>query len=273
MAVTVKVYAVPLVSPSTVSGLAGPLAYCPPGCAVTVYPVIAAPPSVTGGRKPMVACAAPATAVTACGGPGTNNRITVWLVVSSFREFVSEAVATVAVSGLDTAPVATAPVMISGVRLEDAATTVAFVHVAVLPELSAPQDQLPELLLSARAGLVKYDGIVTVTVVAAAVPAEPTFATVNNNETVPPIDHPPPVLSATVRSGPEIATTRRVELFDRFTSDEFETDARISATEPEASVGEPVTIMLGKLEPAARESERVHTTFSPAVAIPQVQPT
>ena len=45
VAVTVKVYAVPLVSPVTVIGDEAPVAVRPSGEEVTVYPVIAAPPS------------------------------------------------------------------------------------------------------------------------------------------------------------------------------------------------------------------------------------
>jgi hypothetical protein len=50
LAVTVNVYAVPLVSPVTVAEVSAPVAVAvrPPGEAVTVYPVIAEPPLVTG---------------------------------------------------------------------------------------------------------------------------------------------------------------------------------------------------------------------------------
>jgi len=48
VAVTVKVYGVPFVSPVTVSGLDGPVAECPPGFDVTVYEMIGLPPSEAG---------------------------------------------------------------------------------------------------------------------------------------------------------------------------------------------------------------------------------
>src|SRR5688572_30742939 len=44
VALTVKVYAVPLVSPPTTIGEAAPLAVMPPGEVVTMYDVIAEPP-------------------------------------------------------------------------------------------------------------------------------------------------------------------------------------------------------------------------------------
>ena len=50
VAVTVNVYAVPLVSPVTVADVAMiVVTRAPPGYAVTVYPVIAKPPSLAGG--------------------------------------------------------------------------------------------------------------------------------------------------------------------------------------------------------------------------------
>ena len=55
VAVTVKVYAVPLVSPVTVIGDEAPVAVRPPGEEVTVYPVIADPPVFTGAVKLTVA--------------------------------------------------------------------------------------------------------------------------------------------------------------------------------------------------------------------------
>ena len=42
-----------------------------PGVPVTVYPVIAEPPSLAGALQETVACASPADAVTAVGAPGT----------------------------------------------------------------------------------------------------------------------------------------------------------------------------------------------------------
>ena len=50
-AVTVNAYAVPFVSPVTVIGLAAPVPVMPPGYDVAVYPVIAVPPSDSGGVK------------------------------------------------------------------------------------------------------------------------------------------------------------------------------------------------------------------------------
>jgi hypothetical protein len=55
VAVTVKVYAVPFVKPLMVIGLAEPDAVAPPGDAVTVYDVIAAPPFEAGAEKLAVA--------------------------------------------------------------------------------------------------------------------------------------------------------------------------------------------------------------------------
>jgi len=55
VATTVKVYAVPLASPVTVIGLLVPVAVFPPGLAVTVYPVIAAPPLFAGALKATLA--------------------------------------------------------------------------------------------------------------------------------------------------------------------------------------------------------------------------
>ena len=63
---TVKVYAVPLVSPVTVIGLAEPVAVILPGVEVTVYPVI---PEPVGAVKVTVACAFPAVATTFVGTP------------------------------------------------------------------------------------------------------------------------------------------------------------------------------------------------------------
>jgi len=55
VATTVKVYAVPLVSPVTVIGDEEPVAVRLPGEEVTVYPVIAAPPVFVGAVKLTVA--------------------------------------------------------------------------------------------------------------------------------------------------------------------------------------------------------------------------
>ena len=71
MAFTVNVYAVPLVSAPTVADVAPVVvAVLLPGDEVTVYPVIALPPSDTGAVHDTDACALPATAVTPVGEPG-----------------------------------------------------------------------------------------------------------------------------------------------------------------------------------------------------------
>jgi hypothetical protein len=71
VAVTVNVYAVPLVRPVTVMGDPAELALMPPGFDVAVYEVIDEPPSDAGGAKVTVACALPAVAVPMTGAPGT----------------------------------------------------------------------------------------------------------------------------------------------------------------------------------------------------------
>src|SRR5262249_62299013 len=71
VAVTVNVYAVPFVSPVTVTGLPAALACAPPGAAVTVYEPIGAPPVDAGAANVTVACPSPAAATTFVGGPGT----------------------------------------------------------------------------------------------------------------------------------------------------------------------------------------------------------
>jgi hypothetical protein len=55
----------------TVIGLAAPVAVFPPGDAVAVYDVIAAPPFDAGSLNVTVACPLPAVAATALGAPGT----------------------------------------------------------------------------------------------------------------------------------------------------------------------------------------------------------
>jgi hypothetical protein len=62
---------VPSVSPVVVSGLVDPEAMSPPGDEVTVYELIAAPPSLAGALKLTVACPSPALADTEVGGPGS----------------------------------------------------------------------------------------------------------------------------------------------------------------------------------------------------------
>ena len=71
VAVTVKVYAVPLAKPVTVNGLDAPDAVKPPGLDVAVYPVMVAPPLVAGALNDTVACAFPATADGESGADGT----------------------------------------------------------------------------------------------------------------------------------------------------------------------------------------------------------
>jgi hypothetical protein len=71
VAVTVKVYAVPLASPGMVIGAVVPEALCPPGLDVTAYSVIGLPPFEAGAEKLTVATAMPAFADTSVGAPGT----------------------------------------------------------------------------------------------------------------------------------------------------------------------------------------------------------
>jgi len=71
-----------LVNPVTVMGLEAPLPVAPPGLAVTVYPVILAPPVKAGAVNVTLACVSPAVAVPIVGAPGTtaltvNDRVTV----------------------------------------------------------------------------------------------------------------------------------------------------------------------------------------------------
>lgn len=71
VAVTLKVYACPLVSPLTMSGLALPVTARPPGDAVAVYELMLRPPVLEGAVKETVTLRfAPATEVIA-GAPGT----------------------------------------------------------------------------------------------------------------------------------------------------------------------------------------------------------
>jgi hypothetical protein len=72
VAVTVNVYAVPLVRPVTVAEVAPVVVIVrPPGAAVTVYPVTTEPPSPVGAVHDTTAAALPAVAVTPAGAPGT----------------------------------------------------------------------------------------------------------------------------------------------------------------------------------------------------------
>ena len=70
VAVTVKVYAVPLVSPVTVIGDEAPVAVRPSGEEVTVYPVITAPPVFVGAVKLTVALPLLTIAEMLVGTPG-----------------------------------------------------------------------------------------------------------------------------------------------------------------------------------------------------------
>jgi hypothetical protein len=72
VAVTVKVYATPVVNPVTVIGEDEPVAVMPPGLEVTVYPVITAgTPRLAGAVNVTVADVLEATlAVTLVGAPG-----------------------------------------------------------------------------------------------------------------------------------------------------------------------------------------------------------
>jgi hypothetical protein len=70
VATTVKVYAVPLVSPVTVIGDEAPVAVRPSGEEVTVYPVITAPPLLAGAVKLTVALPLLTMAEILVGTPG-----------------------------------------------------------------------------------------------------------------------------------------------------------------------------------------------------------
>ena len=77
VAVTVNIYAVPLVRPVTVQERAPVVVHVrPPGLAVTVYPVIGQPPSDTGAVHDTTLCAsAPLVAETLVGTPGCEAKI------------------------------------------------------------------------------------------------------------------------------------------------------------------------------------------------------
>jgi hypothetical protein len=70
VAVTVNVYAVPLLKPETVIGDEAPVPVIPLGLDVTVKPVIAEPPLSAGAENDTDACALPAVALTSVGAPG-----------------------------------------------------------------------------------------------------------------------------------------------------------------------------------------------------------
>ena len=81
VATTRKVYAVPFVRPVTMCVVAvvpALLSTPPAGVEVTVYPVIALPPLLTGGVKLTLACAFPPVAVTEVGAPGTVAGVTLF---------------------------------------------------------------------------------------------------------------------------------------------------------------------------------------------------
>jgi hypothetical protein len=71
VAVTVNVYATPLVRPSTVQVSEEVVQVLPPGLAVTVYPRIGRPPVAIGAFHTTNAPLAPEVAVTLVGAPGT----------------------------------------------------------------------------------------------------------------------------------------------------------------------------------------------------------
>jgi hypothetical protein len=71
VATTVKVYDVPFVNPVTFMGEVAPVAVKLPGLDVTVYIVIALPPSLAGATNATLAEVFPAVATTPVGAPGT----------------------------------------------------------------------------------------------------------------------------------------------------------------------------------------------------------
>jgi hypothetical protein len=73
VATTVNVYAVPFVNPLTVIGEEVSVAVTPPGLDVTVYPVIAPPPTLSGAVKATDAEALPPVAVPIVGASGNFN--------------------------------------------------------------------------------------------------------------------------------------------------------------------------------------------------------
>ena len=76
VAVTVKVYAVPLVSPVTVHDVVDDVQVRPPGDAVAVYPVIAEPPLSLGAVHDSETCVLPGVPATPVGAPGTVRGVT-----------------------------------------------------------------------------------------------------------------------------------------------------------------------------------------------------
>ena len=81
VATTVKVYAIPLVSPVItwdVAVVPALLSTPPAGFDVTTYPVIALPPVLAGAVNVTVACVLPGVAVTFVGGPGAVAGVTLF---------------------------------------------------------------------------------------------------------------------------------------------------------------------------------------------------
>ena len=118
VAVTVNVYAVPLVSPVTVNGLAAPVAVKPPGDDVTVYEVIGLPFALAP-LNVTVAWVSPGAAVTVVGAPGNPAGVTefeatdaapgpVALAAVTVNVYAVPLVSPVTVNGL-AAPVAVKP--------------------------------------------------------------------------------------------------------------------------------------------------------------------
>jgi hypothetical protein len=80
VAVTVNVYAVPVVKPVTTIGEDAPVPVTPPGLDVTVYEVIAVPPLLAGAVNVTVALlVVPAVAVPMVGAPGIAKVVTLAL--------------------------------------------------------------------------------------------------------------------------------------------------------------------------------------------------
>jgi hypothetical protein len=92
VAVIVKVYGVPFVSPVTIIGLCDPVAVAPPGDAVTVYEEIG-DPFDPAPENAIVACLSPGVAVTEVGAVGSPAGITADDAADS-SEFPTEFTAT-----------------------------------------------------------------------------------------------------------------------------------------------------------------------------------
>jgi hypothetical protein len=83
VAVTVKVYAVPLVRPATVTGLLVPVPVMLPGLEVAVYKVIGAPPLELGAVNHTAALTLPPTGTPMVGAPGTVPGVTLLLATDA----------------------------------------------------------------------------------------------------------------------------------------------------------------------------------------------